>query len=146
MARGLLGRDPPQLDPHMDERMILGAKDDPAVAKLVHAAVANVRHRDVPAAVEGKHRERRGHARRLGVRSEIGVETALGVPHRFLHITLACGGHAVRQCLAGQRTGHLTPLGTAHTVADGKQRTRAPCRLPNGRINGVLIIRSPARF
>ena len=146
MARGLLGRDPPQLDPHMDERMILGAKDDPAVTKLVHAAVADVRHRDAPAVVEGKHRERRGHARRLGVCSEIGVETALGVPHRFLHITPSCGGHAVRQCLAGQRTGHLAPLGTAHTVTDDKQRTRAPCRLPNGRIDGVLIIRPPARL
>ena len=146
MARGLLGRDPPQLDPHVDERMILRAKDDPTVAKLVHAAVADVRHRDAPAAVEGKHRKRRGHAHRLGVRGEIFVETSLGVLHRFLHITLACGGHAVRQCLAGQRTGHLAPLGTAHTVADDKQRTRAPCRLPNGRIDGVLIIRPPARF
>ena len=146
MARGLFSRDPPQLDPHMDERMILGAKDDPAVAKLVHAAVADVRHRDAPAAVEGKHRERRGHARRLGVRSEIGVETALGVPHRFLHITPSCGGHAVRQGLAGQRTGHLTPLGSTHTIADDKQCTRAPCRLPNSRIDGVLIIRPPARF
>ena len=146
MARGLFSRDPPQLDPHMDERMILGAKDDPAVAKLVHAAVADVRHRDASAAVEGKHRERRGHARRLGVRGEIGVETALGVLHRFLHITPSCHGHAVRQCLAGQRTGHLAPLGTAHTVADNKERTRTPCRLPNGRIDGVLIIRSPAHF
>ena len=146
MARGLLGRDPPQLDPHVDERMILRAKDDPTVAKLVHAAVADVRHRDAPAAVEGKHRERGGHAHRLRVRGEIFVETALGAPHRFLHITPSCGGHAVRQCLAGQRTGHLAPLGTAHTVADDKQRTRAPRRLPNGRIDGVLIIRSPARF
>ena len=130
----------------MDERMILGAKDDPTVTKLVHAAVADVRHRDATAVVEGKHRERRGHAHRLGVRSEIGVETALGAPHRFLHITPSCHGHAVRQCLAGQRTGHFAPLGSAHTVTDDKQRTRAPRRLPNGRIDGVLIIRSPTRF
>jgi len=35
----------------MDERMILRAKDDPTVAKLVHATVADVRHRDATAAV-----------------------------------------------------------------------------------------------
>ena len=80
------------------------------------------------------------------MRGEIGVETALGVLYGLLHITLACGGHAVRQCLASQRTGHLPPLGAAHTVADNKERTRAPRRLPDGRIDGVLIIRPPARF